>query len=259
MSLTNKPLKKGKTILLFDVDGTLTPARLSVESDMVELLKSVKEAGKYDMASVGGSDFKKAKEQLKDSTSNLKYMFTENGVVSYDETGNIFHSKRISEQLGEENLKKFINFCLRYIADLDIPIKRGTFVEFRTGMINVSPIGRNCSQEERVAFGAYNKEHKILEKFREELLKNFGKEMDLDVVIGGQISFDCIPNGWDKRYCLQFLKDYDNIIFFGDKTMEGGNDYTISHCDGITRGISVNGPKDTIEKVKAILAELDAL
>jgi phosphomannomutase len=26
---------------------------------------------------------------------------------------------------------------LHYIADLDIPIKRGTFVEFRNGMINV--------------------------------------------------------------------------------------------------------------------------
>ncbi len=33
----------------------------------------------------------------------------------------------------------------------------GTFIEFRTGLINVSPIGRNCSQEERDAFEAYDK------------------------------------------------------------------------------------------------------
>ena len=26
---------------------------------------------------------------------------------------------------------------------------RGTFIEFRSGMLNISPIGRNCSQEER--------------------------------------------------------------------------------------------------------------
>ena len=31
-----------------------------------------------------------------------------------------------------------------FAADIDIPIKRGTFIEFRNGMINVSPIGRNC-------------------------------------------------------------------------------------------------------------------
>lgn len=40
--------------------------------------------------------------------------------------------------------QEFINFVLHYIADLDIPIKRGTFIEFRNGMLNVSPIGRNC-------------------------------------------------------------------------------------------------------------------
>jgi hypothetical protein len=34
----------------------------------------------------------------------------------------------------------------RYISDLDIPVMRGTFIEFRNGMLNVSPIGRNCSQ-----------------------------------------------------------------------------------------------------------------
>ena len=28
----------------------------------------------------------------------------------------------------------------------------GTFIEFRNGMLNVSPIGRNCSQEERDEF-----------------------------------------------------------------------------------------------------------
>jgi hypothetical protein len=54
--------------------------------------------------------------------------------------------------------QRFINFVLRYIADLDIPIKRGTFIEFRNGMLNVSPIGRNCSQEERDAFEVYDKQ-----------------------------------------------------------------------------------------------------
>jgi len=56
-----------------------------------------------------------------------------------------FASRSIKEELGEEKLKKFINFCLRYMSEIDIPIKRGTFIEYRTGMINVSPIGRNCS------------------------------------------------------------------------------------------------------------------
>ncbi|KAF8997043.1 Phosphomannomutase, partial [Haplosporangium bisporale] len=58
--------------------------------------------------------------------------------------------------LGEERYKKLANFVLRYIADLDIPIKRGTFIEFRNGMINISPIGRNCSHPERNEFEKFD-------------------------------------------------------------------------------------------------------
>ena len=33
--------------------------------------------------------------------------------------------------LGEEKYKQLVNWCLRYISEIDIPVKRGTFVEFR--------------------------------------------------------------------------------------------------------------------------------
>jgi hypothetical protein len=32
----------------------------------------------------------------------------------------------------------------------------GTFIEYRTGMMNISPIGRNCDREERDAFEVYD-------------------------------------------------------------------------------------------------------
>lgn len=44
-----------------------------------------------------------------------------------------------------------------YLLIFSINICRGTFIEFRNGMINVSPIGRNCSQEERDEFEKYDK------------------------------------------------------------------------------------------------------
>ena len=34
---------------------------------------------------------------------------------------------------------------------------RGTFIEFRNGLINVCPVGRNCTQEERMEFFEYDK------------------------------------------------------------------------------------------------------
>lgn len=33
---------------------------------------------------------------------------------------------------------------------------RGTFVEYRAGMINISPVGRNCSKEERNSYEEFD-------------------------------------------------------------------------------------------------------
>ena len=254
---TNNPLKKGKTLLLFDIDGTLTASRKTIKQNMIDCLKKASSYKNIDIATVGGSDLPKAPEQLQSSIDLLTFVFTENGLVYLDEKKELHKADKLINYLGYDKYKEFINFCLKYIADLDIPIKAGTFVELRTGLVNVSPIGRNCTQEERDAFVAFNKEHKVLEKFRETLIKNFAEKFKLEISIGGQISFDVYPVGWDKRYCLQFLeKLYDNIIFFGDKGYYGGNDYEIITDPRITRGVRVQNPENTIEYVNKIIEEL---
>lgn len=85
------------------------------------------------------------------------YTFSENGLVAHKGLEQLA-VQSIKKFLGEDKLKRLINYVLKYIAELDIPIKRGTFVEFRNGMINVSPIGRNCSQEERDEFEKFDHE-----------------------------------------------------------------------------------------------------
>lgn len=72
--------------------------------------------------------------------------------------------------------------------------------------------------------------------------------------VGGQISFDVFPTGWDKTYCLQHVEKegvFDTIHFFGDKTYKGGNDYEI-FVDPRTIGHSVTKPEDTIVELKKL-------
>ena len=54
-------------------------------------------------------------------------------------------------------------------------------------------------------------------------------DLNMTYSIGGQISFDVFPAGWDKTFCLRYLPeaDFDEIHFFGDKYFEGGIDYEI--------------------------------
>ncbi|GMF43198.1 unnamed protein product [Phytophthora fragariaefolia] len=79
------------------------------------------------------------------------------------------------------------------------------------GMINVSPIGRNCSQEERDEFEKYDHIHKIRETFVEKLRAEF-PDYNLTFSIGGQ----------------------------------GGNDYEI-YTSERTIGHSVKNPEETIQ------------
>jgi phosphomannomutase len=154
----------------------------------------------------------------------------------------------IAKHLGEDNVKRIVNFVLNYLANIDLPIKRGTFFEFRSGMFNVSPIGRNCSRDERNDYEKYDLEHNIRKNMITAMKQEFA-DLDLTYSIGGQISFDVFPTGWDKTYCLNFVtkEDFDEIHFFGDKTFEGGNDYEI-FTDERTIGHTVTSPEDTKEQ-----------
>ncbi|XP_061371547.1 phosphomannomutase-like [Gastrolobium bilobum] len=243
--------RKPGLIALFDVDGTLTAPRKVATPEMLAFMQDLRKA--VTVGVVGGSDLVKISEQLGNTvTSDYDYVFSENGLVAQKQ-GNIIGIQSLKSFLGEEKLKEFINFALHYIADLDIPIKRGTFIEFRSGMLNVSPIGRNCSQEERDEFEKYDKVHNIRAKMVSVLREKFA-HLNLTFSIGGQISFDVFPQGWDKTYCLRYLEDFNEVHFFGDKTYKGGNDHEIYESER-TVGHTVTSPEDTMKQCKSLFLE----
>ncbi|KAJ5123410.1 Phosphomannomutase [Penicillium atrosanguineum] len=258
-ALEARPLKD--TICLFDVDETLTKARRTVTPEMLELLSRLRH--KCAIGYVGGSNFVKQQEQLgsnnTDVTSLFDFCFPENGLVAY-RMGEPLSSNSFIQWLGEEKYQQLADFCLGYISKIKLPKKRGTFVEFRSGMINISPIGRNASVEERDEFEAYDKIHNIRRDMVEALKKEF-PDWGLTFSIGGQISFDVFPTGWDKTYCLQHVAaekgisgvDYKTIHFFGDKCFVGGNDYEI-YSDPRTIGHEVDGPDDTMKQLKEVFS-----
>jgi len=241
----------GKKILcLFDVDGTLTEPREEADHTMKEFLQFLR--SKVDVGIVGGSDLPKQQEQMGENIINeVDYSFSENGLVAYKD-GSLIGKTSISSHLGEDNIKSLVNFCLHYIADLEIPIKRGTFIEFRNGMINVSPIGRNCNKEERNNYEEFDLKNNIRTTFVSVLQSKFA-HLNLKYSIGGQISFDVFPEGWDKTYCLNFIPEgvYDEIHFFGDKTFQGGNDYEIFTHPRVI-GHTTTSPSHTIEQCKQL-------
>ena len=63
-------------------------------------------------------------------------------------------------------------------------LRRGTFLEYRNGMMNISPIGRNCSKDERNDFEEFDKTAKVRPAFVEALQKELA-DLNLQFSIGG--------------------------------------------------------------------------
>jgi phosphomannomutase len=236
-------------VLLFDLDGTLTEPRKPITASMKESLAHKKNS--FELCVVSGSNLAKIKEQLgEDLFSLYDYIFAENGLSTFHH-GQPLKGQTIIEHIGEENVNRFTKYCLDYIAKLNIPVKTSTFVELRKGLINVSPIGRDCTQSQRDEFAKYDQVHKVRQSMIEDLKNHFTK-LDLKYSIGGQISFDVFPIGWDKTYCLKYLPNRV-IHFFGDKTMPGGNDFEIFH-DSRVIGHAVGSFRDTIKILNGLKA-----
>jgi phosphomannomutase len=232
-----------KDLLLFDVDNTLTISRGSIEPEMIECLKRL--STKYDIGCVSGSDLGKMSEQLKEAIHVVNWKFTENGLVTYFESQSKPYSKvSFVEQIGEDRYQQLVNKLLNVLSNITLPIKRGTFLELRTGLLNVCPIGRSCTQEERDQFTEFDKIVNIRKHICDLLAPKFP---ELKFSIGGNISIDVFPKEWNKTYCLQFITQrYNNIYFFGDNTQPGGNDYEI-YNDSRVEGRTVTKWQDTYE------------
>ena len=90
------------------------------------------------------------------------------------------------QKIGDEELQNFDQLGLNVPVQNNVTYKRGTFIEFRTGMLNISPIGRNCARDERNAFEEYDLKNNI----RKDMVAAMQKELPTSTLtfsIGGDL------------------------------------------------------------------------
>lgn len=206
-----------KRIFMFDIDGTLTPPRQPMTEEMVEMFTGFCQRNRVIL--VTGSDMSKVVEQVPEEIRNLVegiYTCSGNAYTVGDE---IIYENEFKP---EERLIELLNDWKTYSH---YPVKTGRHIEYRNGMLNYSTVGRNCTQEQREDYEAWDTENGERKILRERILHMFPS---LDCAIGGQISIDIYPQGLDKSQSYHKVKGENPdhaIIFCGDRLMPGGNDY----------------------------------
>lgn len=255
------------SLFLFDMDGTLTPAREKMDYKMLMALDSIQSAG-HKIGIVTGSDFGYLLEQCEimlDANifdySQVHY-FPCNGTKYYhiEKSGDLkkIYEKNMKEEIGDNRFNDLV-YLLNEIQSSfkyekwghEIPLT-GNFIDYRKSMLNYCPMGRNASFEDRKKWKNLEKKHNI----RKNIFSNYftslprSLENDLTVKLGGETSFDIYPIGWDKTYCLNNIEldNYESVYFFGDACEKGKNDYEIyMHINSLENGraFSVKSPEET--------------
>ena len=257
-----------KKIILFDMDGTLTPARKAMTARVSYYLGKLQDNG-YDVGIVTGSDMDYIEQQcgvLFDVSSadweKIKY-FPCNGTKYYTVKNRKFvveYEHDMKKTLGVKKFQSLIRDIVDKHSNLflleggeKIPMS-GTFIKYRGSMLNWCPIGRDASLSDREEWIKLDKKYCL----REGILQAFKKSVDsyegITFKLGGDTSFDIYPIGWDKTMAYkQMIKEgYEKIYFVGDRCKQDGNDYEI-YTAAFPHGMQTSGPDQTVDIIKNIL------
>jgi len=224
-----------KNVVLFDMDGTITPARQSIEDSMVNTLMELLTVSEVGI--VTGSGFEYVMQQC-GSFFNSEHDFSKLTLLPCNGTQKYVHrdgawiqesTLNMREHLGEEFFRKlmFILSERMYITHLTnasakMPLM-SHFISYRESLINWCPIGRLASHEDRERFIEIDQKRQIRE-VNIEVMKRSSVAEKVCFAMGGNTSIDIYPVGWDKTYALNHYESY-NHWFVGDRcTLPTGND-----------------------------------
>ena len=264
-----------RTLLLFDVDGTIAESSKKITHKTKNMISSLMKIGIH-VGIVGGGKMDKIIDQLDGLT--IHHYFSECGCVYYktinttDYTTNCivrssssgsnpqYHNiqqiyiKNIREHILYPKINTLVKYALSFLSKVDYQIS-GHFVDLRNGIIYISLIGMNATNEERQIFMDLDAIH----KFKLHLLSSLqhkAEELDIinnvEIVEGGSVGIAIYPKEYNKVQVLEHLaSNYNEIHYFGDKYEKEGNDYQLLTHSGV-----IGHPVDTVSKTEQILTKL---
>tara|TARA_R110002153_G_scaffold103928_1_gene241444 strand:- start:589 stop:1284 length:696 start_codon:yes stop_codon:yes gene_type:complete len=202
---------------IFDVDGTLTPSRGTIDPQFKKEFLAF--ARTHNVYLVTGSDRPKTLEQVGEEIYNsCKRVYNCSGCDVYEGSTNI----RASQWILPEDAHTWLSVQL---TESKFSLRTGLHFEHRPGMVNFSVVGRNANTDERARYVEYE----IFQPERNRIAENFNALFPtLQARPGGDTGIDIAPLGSDKSQILVDFPVISNIRFYGDRTDVAGNDFPIA-------------------------------
>ena len=251
-----------KKVLAFDIDQTLNVAKTPITDEIAELL--VKCLDYFEVCPISGQKFDQFLIQIVDrlphpTAEQLKHLhlFVAQGTQYYRYNGSEWEQV-YNYPLTDEQVAKISQTIEQAARELGLweedKLKPGDeIIENRLSQVTFSALGQKAGTEEKYA---WDPDHKKREKIVARC-KELAPEFDYE--IGGTTSINAITPGMNKvfgmTHLLEELKvEKSDILYFGDMTQPGGNDYPVVQM-GIET-ITVRNHEDTGYALRGILGVL---
>ena len=206
-------------LVLFDVDGTLTPSRGTIDPGFCAWLKNF--TNDHDIGLATGSDVDKTIEQLGEPLFQAaRYSFNCSGNEVYQQGRLIYQNPWTCPR----DLHQWLEHRL-YISPYRH--RAGRHFETRTGMLNFSIVGRNARGVERTNYYEWD----CLNRERELICSEINRRWpDCAAVVGGETGIDIFARGCDKSQIMRWLPSDEHLHFFGDRMDAAGNDHSLAQA-----------------------------
>ena len=253
-----------KKVLAFDIDQTLNIAKTPVPDEIADLLTEC--LNHFEICPISGQKFDQFCIQIVDrlvergaTPEQLKHLhlFVAQGTQYYRYDGKdwqqVYNFPLTNEQVAEitnalETAAKELNYWE------EAKLQPGDeIIENRLSQVTFSALGQKAGTEEKYAWDPdCKKREQIVEKAK-LLAPSYQYE------IGGTTSINAFTPGMNKQFGMTHLMEElkvtkDDILYFGDMTQPGGNDYPVVEM-GINT-ITVRSHEDTAYALRGITSVL---
>ena len=243
-----------KTLIVFDLDGTLAQSKAALDDEMGRLLCRLLNVVK--VAIISGGDFPQFQAQVlghlsvESNLSNLSLLPT-SGTKFYQYRDG--WQKLYSDDLSDADKKNIETALERAVAQSGFQPEQswGERIEDRGTQITYSALGQQAPLAEKSKWDPDFAKRQKIKAILDTLLPQFS------VRLGGTTSIDVTRPGIDKAYGIRKLRDVLGIpiaqmLFVGDAIFPGGNDYPALEAGA--ESIQVRDPDETKRVIEAIVA-----
>ncbi len=250
-----------KKVLAFDVDQTLNIAKTPIPPEIADLLTQCLDH--FEICPISGQKYDQflfqIVDQLKDATPEQLehlHLFVAQGTQYYRYDASKKDWDQVySYPLTDEQVTEITAAIKQAAEELgyweeDKLAEGDEIIENRLSQVTFSALGQKAGTEAKYAWDPDCKKREAIVKRAKELAPAY------DYEIGGTTSINAITPGMNKVFGMTHLMEElkvekEDILYFGDMTQPGGNDYPVVQM-GIDT-ITVRSHEDTAYALRGIL------